>query len=76
MKSNGIFRKFISGHKNLLCYTVNVASVLITLAVFWFSKTLEDYDKAMKISIAVFAVDMFVSLSVIIIDDARISCSA
>jgi len=67
MKFNGKLLKYIYEHRSFLCFLVNFFCVLIILLIFWFPKNLGDYDKAMKWSLLVFAVDMVLSAGVILL---------
>ena len=67
MKSNGNIGKYISEHRSILCFIVNFFCVLAILIIFWLSKTLEDYNRATKLSLIVFAADIIISAAIIII---------
>ncbi|MCL1858718.1 MAG: DHH family phosphoesterase [Oscillospiraceae bacterium] len=66
-KSNGRLKKYISEHRSFLRFVVNFFCVLLVLAFFWFSKTLEDYDKSIKLALIIFAVDIILTLIVIVL---------
>ena len=67
MKSGRKFRKYISEQKTFLCFIVNFFCVLLVLSFFWFSRSPDEYDNALKLAIIVFAADTFISVGIIIL---------
>ncbi|MCL2814012.1 MAG: DHH family phosphoesterase [Oscillospiraceae bacterium] len=67
MKSGGKFRKYIAEQKTFLCFIANFFCVLLIIAFFWFSQTPDEYDKSLKLAVAVFAADTAVSSVIIIL---------
>lgn len=65
-KSGGKFRKYISEQKTFLCFIANFFCVLLIISFFWFSQTPDEYDRSLKLGVALFAADIAVSSAIII----------